>query len=145
MAMEIVSVETLTKGLKYLRTTQNQRGNRVDYWFDGGPERSRYRFDSKPGWVQYDTSQDAWYFGVWVNQSERKILTYAEGDVSVVTCPTVDQFNAEISKLNAFYEAGFIAKSYDKDGAETVYRQDREKFFIRNPWWVRLYLFFTGG
>ena len=31
-----------------------------------------------------DTDQDAWYFGVWVHPITRRVVTYAEGDVTIV-------------------------------------------------------------
>ena len=46
----------------------------------------RYRFDFNlclpfNGWKQYDTDQDAWYFGCWVNVIELSVVSYVEGDV----------------------------------------------------------------
>lgn len=112
----------------------NERGNEVirNFMFNG----DRYRWDFDPdfksrGWEQYDTSQDAWYFGIWVNKKLLQILTYAEGDLTLVKCPDVEHFNAEIESLNRFYEEGFIAKIIDADGKMTIYRQDRSKFFIK--------------
>ena len=58
----------------------------VAYYFimDGG----RYPFDQvsrRLGFYQYDTPQDAWYFGLWVNPEKLQIVCYAEGDVIVST------------------------------------------------------------
>lgn len=111
---------------------KNARGNRIKRTF---LSTERYRWDfNEPfrsdGWEQYDTSQDAWYFGVWVNKKRLKILTYAEGDITMVTCPDAAHFNAEIKNMNEFYEEGFVAKTIDMDAKMTVYRQDRSKFFI---------------
>ena len=68
---------------------------------------SRYEFDGKltsdQGWVQYDTDQDAWYFGVWVNPTMRCIVSYAEGDVTYVACPTEAIFRKEVDDMNDFY------------------------------------------
>ena len=52
---------------------------------------NRYVFDFnlKDGWQQYDTDQDAWYFGIWVNLKTLQTLTYAEGDVVLITAPSV--------------------------------------------------------
>ncbi len=69
-----------------------------------GPCAERYTYDAalspKDGWRQWDTSQDASYFGVWVNAKLRKTVTFAEGDVTIVTCPTAEAFKAELA---AFY------------------------------------------
>ncbi|GAG53893.1 unnamed protein product [marine sediment metagenome] len=111
----------------------NERGNQVERSFFP-TERYRWDFNRKftaAGWEQYDTSQDAWYFGVWVNKRLLQIQTYAEGDLTLVKCPDAEHFNAEIKSMNEFYEEGFVAKTIDKDGKMTVYRQDRALFFIK--------------
>jgi hypothetical protein len=110
----------------------NSRGNQVERSFLP-TERYRWDFDEKltaAGWEQYDTDQDAWYFGVWVNKKTLQIRSYAEGDITLVTCPDVEHFNAEIKSMNEFYGEGFIAKTIDESGI-TVYRQDRNQFFIK--------------
>lgn len=60
-------------------------------------EADRYLFDFKlctyaKGWAQLDTAQDAWYFGNWVNPTERKLVSYAEGDMAITTCETDEEF-----------------------------------------------------
>ena len=112
---------------------KNERGNQVERHFLLNAERYRWDFSEKfnaAGWEQYDTSQDAWYFGVWINKKLLKTQTYAEGDLTIVTCPDVEHFNAEIQSMNEFYEPGFIAKTIDLDGKMTTYIQDRQIFFI---------------
>ncbi len=83
----------------------NQRGNAV---FRSFRQTERYQFDFKlctreKGWKQYDTSQDAWYFGVWVHPEKRVIITYAEGDVTVVKCSTDESYHAELKSMAEFY------------------------------------------
>ncbi len=83
----------------------NKRGNFV---FRSWAHSDRYRYDfeictKKKGWVQYDTKQDAWYFGCWVNPARRLILTYAEGDITVVRCPTEESYHAELADMAQFY------------------------------------------
>ena len=111
----------------------NKRGNRIKRnWLS--TERYRWDFNEpfrSDGWEQYDTSQDAWYFGVWVNKKRLKILTYAEGDIIMVTCPDAAHFNAEIESMNKFYEEGFIAKAIDpEENKMTIFVQDRNLFFL---------------
>jgi hypothetical protein len=111
----------------------NSRGNQVERSFLP-TERYRWDFDEKltaAGWEQYDTDQDAWYFGVWLNKKTLQIRTYAEGDITLTTCPDAEHFNAEIKAMNEFYGEGFIAKTIDENGQMTVYRQDRNQFFIK--------------
>jgi hypothetical protein len=109
---------------------ENERGNTVKTWFVG-PNRERYYWDFGPcgpgtGWKQYDTSQDAHYFGVWVHPETRRTLTFAEGDLTLVECPTLDTFRAELDNAAEFYgdpppafrvvdrETGQVTHFYDK-------------------------------
>ncbi len=111
----------------------NERGNIIA---DASWSGDRYKFDfdlctHDKGWEQYDTDQDAWYFGSWVHAATRTIVTYAEGDITVVRCLTAESFNAEIASANEFYGAGFIAKAIDENGHCTTLIQDRDQFFIK--------------
>ncbi len=81
------------------------------------------------GWEQFDTDQDAAYFGVWVNPQTLTTLTYAEGDWSVVQCSDKAAYNAEIQSMLDFYGEGFVAKAFDGNSWETL-RQDRTAFLI---------------
>lgn len=86
----------------------NDRGNRVRRWRDMNPEATRYAYDlihcaTDRGWCQYDTPQDASYFGCWVHHEERLIVTFAEGDVILVDCPTPNQFQQELADMARFY------------------------------------------
>ena len=82
------------------------------------------------GWAQYDTDQDAHYFGVWVNGKSRQVLTYAEGDWTLNVAPDVDAFNREIRRMNEFYGEGFVFKALDVEhNAMTTFVQDRNSFF----------------
>ena len=68
--------------------------------------RERYLYDealkSSDGWEQYDTRQDAPYFGGWVNKATRQIMTFAEGDETLVTAPDQASFNAEYADMVAY-------------------------------------------
>lgn len=96
-------------------------------------EGSRYMYDTGdqlPGdvkdWKQYDTSQDAWYFGVWVNLRTKQILTYAEGDESLTTCPTLDHFRAELNRMGEFYgPTPPCAQMHEPDGKTTLFYDER--------------------
>lgn len=73
------------------------------------PDTDRYAFDlgfcsSAKGWAQLDTRQDASYYGNWLNPAERKLVSYAEGDIAIVTCETDDEFRAEVDAKCAWHE-----------------------------------------
>lgn len=74
---------------------------------DDGTEASRYKYDAmfkaSEGWEQYDTDQDAWYFGVWVNYALKQVFTFAEGDTSMETGETVEDYACMMCKLEEFY------------------------------------------
>ena len=68
---------------------------------------SRYRFDSGPcsyekGYAQVDTSQNASYFGTWCSPSERKIVCYCEGDVTIQVAETDEEFVSALRKLETW-------------------------------------------
>lgn len=85
----------------------NERGNLVRPFTAYGIG-SRYVFDfnlhtAKDGWKQYDTDQDASYFGIWVHLEDRKIATFAEGDYYLVECPDDEHLKAELEDMAEFY------------------------------------------
>ena len=68
----------------------------------------RYLFDFKlcrieDGWSQFDTSQDANYFGNWVNPIKLQTICYAEGDIIVTNCDSISEFKTEIEKMFEYY------------------------------------------
>ena len=81
------------------------------------------------GWVQFDTNQDAHYFGVWCNSRERVILTYCEGDWSLEELADDAAYNAAIGRLCDFYEPGRVASVVSSEGVVEV-QQDRQAFLI---------------
>jgi len=65
----------------------------------------RYIYDRKyctaqKGWAQVDTEQDAYYYGTWANPTHLVVLTYAEGDTTLVMCDSDSEFVAELRKID---------------------------------------------
>ena len=88
-------------------------------------EASRYVVDFAEdffteGWQQFDTDQDAHYFGIWINKRLKWTLSYMEGDWELVRCKTDESFNAEVNSLVEFFD----------EGGERNGNFDRSKFFI---------------
>lgn len=111
-------------------------GSRIYRFTEGGGERYLIDFADQftaEGWMQFDTDQDASYFGVWVNPQRRAILNFCEGDWSVQEADSIEVYNAEIAYMCQFYGEGFIAKAITVDGPNRGYceewRQDRSAFF----------------
>lgn len=114
----------------------NKRGNSIEREFLACAD--RYRFDlgecnSENGWLQFDTDQDASYFGVWVHPERREIVTYAEGDITRVTCPTVESYRAELEDMCEFYGTSPAFITIDDDGTVTKYYQDRGELLEPTP------------
>jgi hypothetical protein len=107
----------------------NERGNKLVAGFLLHAD--RYQFDfthctPAKGWKQYNTSQDASYFGVWVNLELRETVTYCEGDLSVVRCEDDAHLKAELDSMAEFYgDPPPMAVAYDADGTETEYYDPR--------------------
>ena len=103
-------------------------GTTVRKWFteDG----NRYKVDrvcrSSAGWRQYDTREDAWYFGIWIHIADRKVVTYAEGDIREETCPDVETFRGILAEMDAFYgDPPPAFTTIDLDGSVTHYVEER--------------------
>jgi len=87
----------------------------------------RYYYDRTllaQGWQQYDTEEDAWYFGIWINPEKLETFTYAEGDTSHVIAPNVEAFRAELDRLYQYHpqapafisidpEAGVVTRHFE--------------------------------
>lgn len=63
------------------------------------PDTNRYEFDHTlipEGFHQLDTEQDAYYYGVWVNPVELKMVEYAEGDLTRTTFESIAEAVGQI-------------------------------------------------
>ena len=69
----------------------------------------RYVFDfklckAKDGYAQLDTTEDAHYFGNWVNFKKFEIVSYCEGDITVTNCDNKEEFIKELKRTVDFYK-----------------------------------------
>ena len=69
----------------------------------------RYIFDYdicsfKKGFAQIDTTEDASYFGNWVNFKTRELITYCEGDLTVIKCDDEKEFKEQLLKVVSWYK-----------------------------------------
>ena len=116
---------------------RNREGNSITREFMQNG--NRYHFDfqecrEEDGWVQFDTDQDDWYFGVWVHPERREVITYAEGDVTRVQCETPEQYAAEIHALSKAYGAAPAFTTLDPEtGTLTKHYQNRNEFLPDEP------------
>ena len=87
-------------------TEINELGNTVIYSLPAGRDRYLYEREICPkaaGWRQYATPQDGRFFGVWIHDAERTIVTYIEGEEWIIKCPTEESFRAELDQLADFH------------------------------------------
>lgn len=98
--------------------TDEPTGCTVDRWFVACG--TRYEMDQRRGhdWYQIDTDQDASYYGTWCNPVTRQILSYTEGDITLVTCSTPDSYWGELARLLRWH--------FDHDGRAAIDDYDGE-------------------
>ncbi len=92
-----------------IKTTRKFVGHKVDnrYFYDFG------LCSSKGDWAQMDTGQDAPWFGQWANPFARQILSYAEGDRTLIECGTDAEFTAKLEEIAAFHRENDEWKGID--------------------------------
>jgi len=79
----------------------------------------RYAYDfgicsSGKGFAQVDTGQDAWYFGTWANPEKLAIVSYCEGDVTLLQAEDPEEFAAELRAMKKWTdESGCGFKGID--------------------------------
>lgn len=77
------------------------------------PMIDRYVFDfnecsSANGFAQVDTRQDASYYGNWINPSQKKFVTFAEGDITRITFDTTEEMVEYMQSFKDNDGLGFI-------------------------------------
>jgi hypothetical protein len=55
------------------------------------------------GWAQFDSAQDASYFGNWVNPVKREWFAYCEGDTTLIRCESDAEFAAYVRETFDWY------------------------------------------
>lgn len=126
-------VFSILKGMWDFPLDTQRRNRQGNFLIESFVNTNRYYFDSRlcpEGFEQFDTDQDAWYFGVWVSKENLCVVTYAEGDCYAVICENKEQYNKEIQSLIDCYEEGEICRTIGEDGM-TIYKQDRSVFLIQ--------------
>ncbi|MGY3947268.1 hypothetical protein BJP24_15480 [Aeromonas allosaccharophila] len=90
-------------------------GCRIDR---GSHQADRYYYDRTllaQGWQQYDTEEDAWYFGIWIHAEMLETFTYADGDTNHVTAPNIEAFRSELARLYKYHPQAPAFISIDQD------------------------------
>jgi len=121
----------------------NRHGNATRYAFLMEGERYLFDLNLDQGWSQFDSTSDAWYFGIWLCKDKLRLLTYAEGDVEFTQCKDAESFDTELAVLCCFHKPKHVTAALGEDGSITRYYEDRRSHFIdparypqdlRDPW-----------
>jgi hypothetical protein len=82
--------------MKTIHTENIADGNRYIYDFDL----------SSTKWAQVDTPEDASYYGIWVNPFLMRVLTFVEGDTTILQADSEADLTAYLRRLEEFYKEG---------------------------------------
>lgn len=98
-----------------MKTTRGFNGMTDRYHFDAG------MCSSSNGFAQVDTRQDASYYGNWANPFTRTMVSYAEGDITVIECDNEDEFIAKVREDAQWHDqAGYGPMRIDPMGNEAI-------------------------
>jgi hypothetical protein len=86
----------------FYKATRQGEGFTVEDWFCMDGERYPVDFEGGRDWYQIDSPQDAPYYGQWTNPVTLQQLEYAEGDITLLQCETVEQYKAEMQRRQQF-------------------------------------------
>ncbi len=98
----------------------------------------RYVFDfghcgGNSDWYQYDTKEDASYFGNWVNPVTLETVSYAEGDVCLTRCASPEDYAREIGEMDNFFTGMGYGMSRGTGLDDHDYRHHRKLFRLCEP------------
>jgi len=108
-----------------METFTNANGNQVTREFEPA---DRYLYDrmlERHGFEQFDTDEDAEYFGIWVSRERGLVFSYIEGDCTTVVCPDDAHFLAEIRSLSCAHPKVASFASTIDEGHVTRYFAER--------------------
>ncbi|WP_041793374.1 hypothetical protein [Rhodoferax ferrireducens] len=101
----VTSIRFLEKHTAEARPERTSSGAIINRSFieNGTTESTVHLRPHQQGWIHYPTRQDAWYFGIWINNELHQTLSYAEQDVAHVICENPDQFWEELKAMALFH------------------------------------------
>ena len=125
---EFIGIPRIDRLLDGADETVNRHGNRVRHLLLPG-DRYLFDFNLSGEWDQFDTENDASYFGVWVNKSKLRLLSFVEGDLYLTLCADAAAYDAEISDRCSSYGRSPIYVAVSDDQITAGY-QVRSQLFI---------------
>ena len=126
---EYTGIDLIDQMLESSEIREDEFGNEIR---DAFYSTERYLFDvhMEKTWEQFDTDQDASYFGAWTNRVRFCTLTYAEGDICFVQCADAEAFDQKLASMCKFYGPTPFMVAIGNDGRVTNTYQDRSVLFI---------------
>ena len=96
----------------------------------------RYTYDFgfcsyENGWAQFDTAQDASYFGTWANPTRLMILSYCKGDTTLKEAASPEEFAAELREVDAWNRAHGYGPARIDPGFDPAMKAAFEKCRVR--------------
>ena len=100
----------------------------------------RYVFDFKychykKGYAQLDTTEDANYFGNWVNFKSYEIISYVEGDIIIKKCDDEDEFKKELLNQVTWFKNNDSFKGIDLMDSKEI-KEDFKKLNLDNSFYL---------
>jgi hypothetical protein len=94
----------------------------------------RYYFDNiecsyKKGWAQLDTTQDAHYFGMWINPIKLRVMSYMEGDVVENQFESIDELTQYLTDMNRNGEYVHIDPGLNSEFEQLFITLELDQFF----------------
>ena len=89
----------------------------------------------KKGYAQLDTTEDAHYFGNWVNFKSLELITYCEGDITINKCDDVDEFKKQLFKVVTWYKNNNTYKGIDLMDSKEI-KEDFKKLNLDNSFYL---------
>ncbi len=92
--------------LKPYRRTERRDGSTLYSWTM--LVTNRYIFDEglSNDWKTLNTQQDAPYYGVWINPVTMEIVSFCEGDITLIACHSREAYEEEVYKTVEFNRHG---------------------------------------
>ena len=100
----------------------------------------RYIFDFnychyKKGYAQLDTTEDAPYYGNWVNFKTFEIVSYVEGDIIIRKCDSEEEFKKELLNQVTWFKNNDTFKGIDLMDSKEI-KEDFKKLNLDNSFYL---------
>lgn len=96
------------------------------YWFD-------MRLSSKKGWAQVDTTEDAYYYGLWLHPKSRRMINFAEGDIVTMRFDSHGEVRGFLQALKQNHSLKGIDPGFNKRLLHDLKRNRYTPYLHKHP------------